>query len=124
MRFQTAYLEWRDVMARTDPKTWLIVFQNLGTGLGFPLASLFLFGLFFPVKKHVYEVSFIALLIVFFSYFGVAVFTRYIILVTPLIAILASNGALWFYGLRGKMFFKIVGGAIISIVSYTHSVIV
>ena len=99
---------------RSDPNTWKGVFYTLKMSIGFPLSDLFLFGLFFPYKKNIYEISFVVLLLAFFLYFGNRLVPRYVILITPLIAMIASNGSLWLYELNGKPF-KFLGGMIISV---------
>lgn len=79
---------------RSDIGTWMKVFHILEGGVGWPLASLFILGIFFPYKKNVYEWSFLAILGIFFVYFESKLLARYTILVAPLMAILASHAVL------------------------------
>jgi len=105
----------RFAMPRSDLGTWFVVFQKIAVVVGFPLAGVFILGLFFPYKKNVYEMSYIIILVVFFGYFGATLLERYVILVAPLMAIVASNGALWVYE-SGKKPFHILGLSMITIV--------
>jgi len=87
----------RFALPRSDWGTWVVVFEKFVVAVGLPLASVFLFGLLFSYKKNVYEMSYIVILVVFFGYFGATLFERYVILIAPLVAIVASNGACWVY---------------------------
>lgn len=89
----TRAIGWKS-SPRSDPETWAMVFHKFQRGVGWPLASLFIFGIFFPYKKNVFEWSFIAILGIFFVYFEAKFIPRYIILVAPLIAIIASHAVL------------------------------
>ncbi len=87
----------RHHLPRTEWTTWMVVFGKVRIAVGFPIAFMFLWGLLFAYPKNVYEVSFIAILTVFFLYFGATIFSRYVILVVPLIAMIASNGLFGMY---------------------------
>ena len=97
-------------MPRSDLGAWIDAFQITGLAVGFPLACVFIFGLFFPYKKNVYEMSYIVILAAFFVYFEAALVSRYVILVAPLMAIIASHGVWGVYDCRGKAF-KILGAS-------------
>lgn len=97
---------------RTEPETWLVIFQTISDSIGLPLAIASVVGIMFPYKKNIYEISFILLSIVYFAYFGSTLQTRYVILVMPFMAILASNAVFSIYDLNGKTC-KIFGTIII-----------
>ncbi len=87
----------RWAMPRNDLDVWVAVLQKIVMVVGLPLTSVFLLGLFFPYKKNVHEVIYILILVVYFLYLENRLLPRYVILVAPLVAIIASNGLVWFY---------------------------
>ena len=91
-----------DAVQQTAMAKWLKVFSAISTSTGWPLAGMFIFGIIFPLRKNIYEISFLLIIFVFFLYFGPGCFPRYIILITPLIAMIAGNGALWIYDISGR----------------------
>jgi len=94
----------RHDLPRTELTTWVVVFWKVCMAVGVPIALTFLWGLCFSYPKHIYELSFIAILTVFFVYFGATLFSRYVILVVPLIAMIASNGLFTWCEWKGHLF--------------------
>lgn len=110
-----AEAETRTVQAQTVTAPWDHIRRTLNWTVGFPMAGLFLFGIVFPYKKTIYEISIIALVLAYFWYFGTALFARYVIMVIPLMAIIASNGAFWIYDRPGRPF-RILGATVTGVV--------
>jgi len=113
--FETFRYVERGSLPRSDLGVWLGVFNKFVSVVGLPLASICIWGLFFPYKKNVYEMSYIVILIAFFVYCENTLVPRWIILVTPLVAIIGSNGVFWVYE-SGKKPFQILGLSMITIV--------
>ena len=120
----TRQIGWKS-KPRSDMQTWVTVFHKFERGVGLPLACLFLFGMFFPYKKNVYEWSFLAIVVVFFMYFEAKIRPRYIILIAPLIAIIASHVVFWLTE-RSRRPLRVAGFFLLIFVpmySFGHSVI-
>lgn len=114
MLWNFRYVE-RYSLPRFDLMTWEAIWQKIGVAVGIPLASMFIFGLFFPFKKNVFEISLIVIVVAYFVYFENRLLSRYVILVAPLVSIIASNGAIWLYDSR-KMPVRVFGRSMITIV--------
>lgn len=94
--------------SRLAMESWETAWQYFVLAVGYPLAVLCVLGIVFPFKKTVWEISFITILVIFFVYFEASLVSRYVILVTPLLAIIASHGIWSLYECRGRSF-KIIG---------------
>lgn len=91
-------------------------YHSVATAIGWPLTWLLLLGVVFPLRKNGYQLSFIVLPLAVLVYFGTSLFPRYVIMVTPVIAIVASDAARALYDLGKRLKLQLLPGLAVAFV--------
>ena len=99
-----------------NPQVWKNMFLSLMTSIGLPLAILSCIGLLINFfRPGPFELAGTWLVILYFLFFGDGLIPRYIIMISPLLAVFASRTLLYFYPWKSRSI-RIVNIALITLV--------
>ena len=119
----TRYVAWenyRYYLPRTNLSVWGKFLQKFSDSVGIPIALLFCFGSFVALRTRKVEIIAVLLLFVaYFLYLGSMIRARYVIVIMPFIAAIASHGVISLYEQKQKIVRVIAGVVIVGTVVYS-----
>lgn len=115
-----AWENYRYYLPRTDLSVWVKLYHTFTNSIGLPLTLLFIFGLIVSFREKKVEIlAAILLFLAYFGYLGNIMTSRYIIIVMPLIAVIASHGIVSLYESKQNIVRFFAGAVIAGTVVYS-----